>query len=487
MKRLTFLILLTILMASVAFGGMRNTIKKRPTSYWWHTGKDYTSDPARLWAYEIEDRIAGPVGTGKPWYVDASATGQGSALSWVDAETSLDDVFALINADGGHGRGDIIYVAQGTELVPTASITIDAAAVTIRGVGNGDNAPRLIYNEANISLTASASNTLLYNLRLIAATPTIVIGIAVEDSADYTTIVNCVFPEPATKTASLTSCFVDAIDLEDGAIGFRALGNEFTSMAATGTAHFLDAGNGQNYDMVLADNVLMAEFSVAGIWSDVAQLRTVVADNTILNKTSGQHAIEFTAAATGMCVGNKMYGDTPGSVFDPGSMYPIENYATYAIDRAAELVPSPSGKENITIGNWNFTDDGSMMSVTIFSVTGDITGYMYAICDASITTNADSGSDVWMSVGTSASITGILDMVSPSTNFQTDEIWFNSSLSSGDDGQFEQFNPNTQNWFIISSGKDITLYENSVVIGGDIDFYLHWIGLSTDTNVTQGP
>jgi hypothetical protein len=86
----------------------------------------------------------------------------------------------------------------------------------------------------------------------------------------------------------------------------------------------------------------MGSFPSLAIWSDTIDLEVLIANNTITNLTTGQHCVEFTDAATGMCIGNKMYTDTAASTLDPGSMKCIENYVTTAVDASGVLYPGSS-------------------------------------------------------------------------------------------------------------------------------------------------
>jgi hypothetical protein len=72
-----------------------------------------------------------------------------------------------------------------------------------------------------------------------------------------------------------------------------------------------------------------------------------------------------------MCVGNKLFSDTPGAVLDPGSLKCYENYATSIIDATGVLVPKAVTVAGQTYATTITTTD--MTDTDLFDVAdGDI-------------------------------------------------------------------------------------------------------------------
>lgn len=309
-------------------------------------------------------------GTGNVYYVD-SAVGSDSydGTSPANAVATLDAAVALCDDN----NGDVIYVIQGhAENLSTADgADLDVAGITVVGLGNGADMPELSFTQAAGELVLGAANIVIYNVRFVAATGSITMGISVEAGGDNCGVIRCMFPEPTTSTWE----FLDAIDLASGADGFICAENIYYHTATTGPAHFIEMGNGVNAGTRIVNNEIQGEFSVSAIWSDTIDLRTYIANNTIRQMTSGQHCIEFTTTALGVIENNKMFADGEGTCLDPGSMIPIENYVCTAINQSAVLVPATVGAKRyvskaqtaVQSGTPNLFDvDGGPILITDF-------------------------------------------------------------------------------------------------------------------------
>lgn len=274
-------------------------------------------------------------GTGSFRYVDSGRSNAATidGLSWIKAEPTIEAAFAQSTNGLTANSGDVVFVAQGHTEDPDGAdgIDCDVAGVTVWGLGDGVDMPEVTYTATSDEFVFGAANITVYNIRFVAGVSAITMGISVEAAGDNAMLIGCVFPEPTTATFE----FIDAIDLADAANGFKCYYNIYRHASTTGPTHFIDAGNGTNYDMEIVGNDIIGEFSVAAIWSDTVDLRGMVKHNDIINMTSAQHCIEFTAAATGHIIGNNCYGDTEGSIIDPGSMYQAGNNKSVAINAPA--------------------------------------------------------------------------------------------------------------------------------------------------------
>jgi len=275
------------------------------------------------------------VGTGNIYYVD-SAVGS-------DTYTGTSPRYAVATWDAAvalcdDNNGDVIVGIQNhaENLSAADGVDVDIAGVLCLGLGDGTDAPEFSYTQSAGEFVVGAANVVLYNLRFLAATGSITMGISIEDAGDNCTIMNCEFPEPAT----ITDEFLDAIDLAGEVDDFRIFNCVYRHVSTTGPAHFIEAGNGHNDDMMVVGNDIAGEFSVSAIWSDTVDMWTIIRSNQITNLTSGQHAIEFTAAAEGMISYNAVYCSSSANAIDPGSMACIENYVTEAADQSGFVYPA---------------------------------------------------------------------------------------------------------------------------------------------------
>ena len=91
--------------------------------------------------------------------------------------------------------------------------------------------------------------------------------------------------------------------------------------------------------VIIEESFMCCDCTAATVWSDQILTNILVKNNIIHSLQAGVHAIEFGAAATGQIVGNDLYGDTLGTILDPGSCFCNDNLEVDNIDVAA--VPTP--------------------------------------------------------------------------------------------------------------------------------------------------
>lgn len=151
----------------------------------------------------------------------------------------------------------------------------------------------------------------------------------------------------------------DLIDLQAGCAGFILEDCEFkwastkepvsvVSVGNAGADNVIIRGNyfrgitaGANHaigitaivdDLRILDNFIFGDFANAGIFSDSAHINCEVARNMIVNLQTGDHAIEFSAAATGVIhhngVNSTLAAAATKTAIDPGSCYCLENYGS---------------------------------------------------------------------------------------------------------------------------------------------------------------
>jgi hypothetical protein len=257
---------------------------------------------------------------GDVYYVNSGAPGIDNAFSGrgKDKTTPFASVDFAIEQCTANNNDFIIVMSGHVEGYAAADgFDVDVAGVTIIGQGDGASRPTFTFADTDATVAIGAANVTIANMRFLAGISDIVIGIAVEAAGDNFTLLGCEFPEPTTSTFE----FLDSIDLASGADGVHIIGNTAYNIDAVGAAHFIEAGNGVNNDLQIIDNLIMGEYSVSAIWSDTADLEVLIRGNDITNATNGEHAVEFTAAATGLIEDCVLRTNATATDLDPGSMW----------------------------------------------------------------------------------------------------------------------------------------------------------------------
>ena len=280
------------------------------------------------------------IGTGNIRYVDSGRSNATSidGLTKAKAEPTLEQAFAQATNGLTANNGDVVYVLQGhaENFAGADAADMDVAGVTVVNLGEGDDAPEYTYTATGGELVVGAANIKFIGGRLVAGISAITMGVSVEAAGDNFTMIGTEFPEPTTVAFD----FIDAIDLAGTADGFRIYNCIYRNTSVSGPEHFIEAGNGTNANMRIIGNDIQGNFSVSAIWANDVDENAVIAHNIIRNKTAGEHAIEFTAAATGFIMYNAIYTNASPTSIDPGSMICIENYVSEGINESALLYPS---------------------------------------------------------------------------------------------------------------------------------------------------
>lgn len=300
------------------------------------------TDPIYLALEEIGGIIGsgGQLGTGNVYYVDSNVASEGDGKSMDRAKNTLNEAIDLCTAS----NGDVIIVAQG-HAETLGTITCDVAGLTIIGCGDGLLRPKFTFDTTSDTITVSALTT-MYNLTFFPSVSECAVGVTVSATGDGSGFYKCEWLESTTAANE----FDKAIALAAAANDVKIIGCKFTSADATGATDAIEL-TGAVDGVDIENNVIYGEFSSAPIWSDQINTNAMIAYNTCTNLTTGQVAIEFTGATTGIAIGNMMYTDTFGTlgagVFDPGSLKTFANYGSVSIDKAPALVPSASTGQDL--------------------------------------------------------------------------------------------------------------------------------------------
>ena len=291
--------------------------------------------------------------TGARFWVSSDVTGAadstGHGKSPLAPFATLDYASTQCTANAG----DIIYVMAGhTETILLATTcNLAIAGVKVVGLGSGADRPTFTFGTNNAAtMTIDAASVTVQNLVLVCGKDGQTVMLDV--NADDATIIGCEFRNDATYQA------VTMLDINGGANGAdrtKVLGNKFVSITIGATAA-IEIGEVED-GVEIVGNYIYGDFSSAGIHNPTGKVATnlLIKDNIVANTNTGEHAIELVSACTGQCVDNRLYGDTWGTILDPGSLMCNGNLATDAIDQAG--VPVPVTPASADFDTENFAAD----------------------------------------------------------------------------------------------------------------------------------
>jgi hypothetical protein len=205
-------------------------------------------------------------------------------------------------------KGDVIYVMPGHNegLGSTGHIDFDVAGITVVGLGNGTNRPRIDYDNAAGSVTIGADNVTLKNLTFLPSVTAVLIGVDVEAGADFTTLVGCEFLPG--EDGSGVDEFIKDVQVEGTANDFKMIG--CTSRGQVGAAqqtYSVYLGNaGTVARPVIKDNIFWGNYSTAVIGDgSTAITGAVITGNTWTNATATIAPIALETASTSDVWGNE--------------------------------------------------------------------------------------------------------------------------------------------------------------------------------------
>ena len=275
-------------------------------------------------------------GAGTIWYVDSGATnGDATGLTWENAHLTIQD------ADDDLSAGDVVYLADGhDETVATGDSTLlNVANTSFIGMGKGDARPLITISDDGTLLTLNAAGITFKNIRLQSSVTACDIAISVGASGIGCTIEDCAFID---GDATTTDEFVDVISVNAAASNLTVKNCTYYSLDATGhTNSFIDLGATTIDSPSIIGCTIFGMFAEAPIWggASAVPVNVLIKDNVISNTTTGEHCIEFTGAATGVCTGNRLYSNDYATMLDPGSMKCIDNWGTDAINQQSIAIP----------------------------------------------------------------------------------------------------------------------------------------------------
>lgn len=281
--------------------------------------------------------VAIPSTTGTYFFVHSgtgSSTNDGKSPT--QAVASIDQAINLCTAN----TGDVILVMPGHAETITAAAGIDAdvAGIFIVGLGSGENRPVVTFGTATTAdLDVDAANITISNI--VFKNNIDAQALMIDVNAAGFTISDCEFLEGSAKQ------WLTAIDVNGGSANacdrttIRRCRFKSTSAGADNAIKLAEVAD----QVLIEDCIIDGDFNDAGIHNPTGKVLTnlVLRRNLVRNRQTGDHAIELVSACTGEATDNRLFADTPGLVFDSGSLFCAGNLEQNQIDSAA--VPSPAG------------------------------------------------------------------------------------------------------------------------------------------------
>ena len=287
--------------------------------------------------FTIEDMS---LSTGARFFVDAGASGVGSTASFGKspdaplASWALAYSLDILTAN----NGDIVYLMPGHAETVTAAagIACDIPGVRVIALGQGSSRPTITLDTGTDStITVTAANTTLENIRFNNTQDALVVGIPV--TAAYCSIIGCEFVDAGADNT------IDWITLSADADDFlcRDCVNKGTDTA----------GNDSFITMAAAANVRIiglisnGDFAAANIECTAAPVDLVIDRCFLENANAVDVNIEGFAAATGWISNCKCRIATDAQttwINTGGAMSLFENYGVNNDFEAGILIGTPS-------------------------------------------------------------------------------------------------------------------------------------------------
>jgi len=270
--------------------------------------------------------------SGNVFFVD-SGTAQGGTTSGFgthpdQAVTDIESAYDLCTAT----QGDVVFVLPGHAETVADEITMDAAGISIIGLGEGTARPTFTQAFAGDSIAMDAANCVLQNLYWNEATTAPGSGgAAIDINAASCKVLECHFDLGADDLEAITvTATGDQSEIARNTFRITANGPDAAiEIEAVVTETWIH----HNWFMGLGDT---EAWDVGGINSGSAHTNCLVE----YNRFSFGPAIIFSASATGIIANNLMGEGTLGSMLDPGSCMCFENYEADAINQSGRLIPT---------------------------------------------------------------------------------------------------------------------------------------------------
>jgi hypothetical protein len=278
------------------------------------------------------------------YFVDSGAT---NTLDSADGQhgNSFEYPFATIDYAIGQctaSQGDVVLVAPGhAETIGSATgCVLDIIGVSVIGVGQGTLRPTLSIGTATTAtISITAANCRLSNLRIISSLANVAAGITIGASADGTIIENCDIRDGNAAALEMVIGISVAADADDIIIR----NNTFSTVPAGGCANAIKWAGGCDRAQVYGNTAYGTYSAGCFLASTAPSQEIVIRDNIFANE--GAVAIALHATCTGLLARNLLGGTTSMAAALTGTdtMWCWENYPTGAVNASGLILPAVDG------------------------------------------------------------------------------------------------------------------------------------------------
>lgn len=309
-----------------------------------------------------------PVKQGRTFHVNNSLTTASANNSGLDPAKPLTTLMLAI-AKCVAGRGDMIILGEGhaENYASAAAVSVTKAGIAIAGIGDGEKRPTFTSITSTAATFAiNAANVRMSNILFKTNIDSQVIALDI-NSTDFTAEY-CEFRE---GTAKQTLTYIDINGGGANACDRATIRKCKITSYSAGADRGIELGEVAD-NVVIEDCRIEGDFSDAGIHNPTGKVMThfMIQNCAVKNLQTGDHAIELVSACTGWALDNELYGDTLGTILDPGSLRCLNNTEQDTIDQRAQQSPHTGGPFNaraIARPTSNLAQSGTL---DIFTVTG---------------------------------------------------------------------------------------------------------------------
>lgn len=277
------------------------------------------------------------------FYVDSNHAAKSDS---VGAGRSPDTPLATLDYAVGlctASQGDTIVLMPGHSESKTTTgdiATLDVAGIRVVGLGVGTSRPTFTLGHASATITVSAANVLLRNVRVVSDVADCAVGLTASAAADGLTVEGCLF-----SSGSLTKELQIAVSLAAACDDVTIKGCQFDTVITDETGsetHAIYCAGAANRLRVV-DCEMVGNFGTAAIAATVAaSVRVVIARNLIYNidSTNGL-GISLHASTNGIVSDNRVTSLKTNTVPVVCAGCAVhENYTAAAVNESGIIRPA---------------------------------------------------------------------------------------------------------------------------------------------------
>lgn len=252
-------------------------------------------------------------GSGNTFYVDSDMSTSGNGDQWTGAVKTLNEAFALCTAN----NGDIVLVAAGhSEAIAAANgVRYSVAGVRVIGYGEGALRPTLTYSATASDLEVDAADCTLENF-IVDLTGIDAVAAGIDVNAAGFKMINC-----RVVLADGTGQCTLGMELDANADRLVIDNCEFYGSSDAGATAGISAVATTPDDILIKNSHFYGDFATAAVTGSGAVTNLVLVDSYFQNLQTGDHAVEFPAAASGWAKDCLIVTDATATSFDGNAMF----------------------------------------------------------------------------------------------------------------------------------------------------------------------